>query len=82
MEPLKWIAAVLRELAPIRPGVTRADVERVMKRDGGIFVPLHSERYVLRSCDHVKLDVEFEQRGGVDIVRRVSKPYLERPFMD
>lgn len=77
MEAVKLIEALLRELAPIRVGVDRAIVERIMQRDGGIS-PVHVERHVLRSCPNVKLDVEFEN----DRVRRVSKPYLEPPFMD
>lgn len=81
MEPVKWIQSVLRELAVVRPGAARAAVERVMARDGGI-TPIGTERYFLRACDHVKLDVEYERRGGADVVRRVSKPYLEPPFMD
>ena len=73
MDPAK----LLRELAAIKPGATRAIVDKLMTRDGGIS-QVHIERYILRSCNYVKLDLEFEN----DVVVRASKPYLEHPFMD
>jgi hypothetical protein len=73
MDPVK----ILRELEAIHPGTKRAVVDKLMRRDGGIS-RVHVERYVLRSCEYVKLDLEFEN----DVVVRASKPYLESPFMD
>ena len=73
MDPEK----ILRELEVIKPGAKRAVVDTLMTRDGGIS-RVDVERYILRSCNFVKLEIEFAK----DVVVRISKPYLEWPFMD
>lgn len=83
-----WLSDRLEEATSIKPGMSKADLTKVFMEDGGLqhFQP---QRYVLRSCTLIKVDVTFE---GPDIrgvtldsalkVKSISKPYLEPMFMD
>jgi hypothetical protein len=87
-----WLADRLQEAYRIKPGMSKADLLKVFTEDGGL-MSLWPQRYVLRSCNLIKVDVEFDvPRSGTastDLppdtelkIRSISKPYLEPMFMD
>ena len=73
----------------IKPGMTRQDVEKRFRKDGGLIFPVET-RYTYDECSSIKIDVDFKPSGTSgpgnfnpsDVVVRVSKPYLEGPFAD
>jgi len=84
-----WLGDRLEEAHSIRVGMTRADLLKVFEVDGGL---LQLKRYVLRSCDMIKVDVEFEFPRGTSPahlppdaelkISAISKPYLELAIKD
>ncbi len=73
--------------------MTRADVEKNFRRDGGLqFFSKSSSttRYVYSKCAFIKIEVKFKaaivNEAGFsspnDTVVSVSKPYLKYPFAD
>ena len=87
----RWLAERYAEAVSVRPGMTRADLRRLFRPDGGLqSVP--SGRYVLKSCGLIKVEVKFalpegasredfrdENEAADDALKitEVSKPYLE-----
>jgi hypothetical protein len=53
------ISEILRECEKIKPGMTRADLLKTFKKQGGISTRTH-QTFVYRGCLYVKVDVEFE----------------------
>ena len=91
-ERIAWVGRCLAGLNEIRPGMTRAEIERRLQPDGGIQGPA-SVRYGHRECGYFKIDVEFAvarnpngQNRAVpspeDKAVKVSKPYIEQPHID
>jgi hypothetical protein len=87
------VKEALNDSSHIKAGMTRAEVEKSFRADGGLQFFSKSgstTRYVYRKCELIKIDVKFEaavvsQTGSWspnDIVVSVSKPYLEYPFSD
>lgn len=86
------IERVLSDFARIAPGVTtRADLRRLLHRDGGIF-NARTMRFVHPLCSYCKVQVTFKPQSSLDDgaplgtdsdpVLEVSKPYLEPMFID
>ncbi len=90
-EPTEWIAHSLKEIQTVKVGMTRADLLKVFTTEGGLSTGLN-RTYVYRKCQLIKVDVEFEPVGrpardadgrvtlieaNEDVIKRVSKPYLE-----
>jgi len=84
------ISALLVECQKIKPGMTRAEVSQNFMADGGINDYTH-QRYVSRTCTIIKIDIDFTLVGAPpngleerpqDIVKAVSKPYLEHMHID
>ena len=86
----KQLAAVCFEIGKIKPGVTRAELDKIFKADtGGVAwpeskpLPFQQHRsYVYRSCWLIKVDVEFvpsdsKESQPTDIITKISKPYLD-----
>jgi hypothetical protein len=76
----------MTQIETVRPGMTRADLEALFIRDGGISTAQHA-RYLFRDCHFIKVDVDFTAAGTVsaqptDKILKISLPYLQRPFMD
>jgi hypothetical protein len=95
-EHTEWIAKSLREMEKIRVGMTRADLLKVFTIEGGLSTGLN-RRYVYRECPYIKVDVEFEPVGRPardaqgrvtlieadgDVIKGISKPYLEWGIVD
>jgi hypothetical protein len=85
----KGLQQALAESQRIKAGMKRGEVERYFHVDGGVQFP-NSGRYVYQSCAYLKIVVEYElapKRGGQlssadDIVKGVSKPFVDFPTMD
>lgn len=79
-----WIAKVLRQIAAIRPGMTRRDLESIMTHEGGIRTR-EQDRYVFKGCGYIKVDVVFASTGAdseEDAIVRMSQPYLQFSVTD
>ena len=86
----RWLNERYAEATSIKPGMSRADLLRVFKEDGG-FQSIPATRYILRSCDMIQIGVEFDTEYGQaykekpdeDLkITKVSRPYLALPAMD
>lgn len=82
----------LRVFEAITNGMSRAEVERRLKLDGGL-QGVSPVRFLSPDCPHFKINVAFDFNkdaadqnralsGKDDKVVLVSKPYLERPCFD
>lgn len=95
-EQTEWVAESLKEMQQIKVGMTRADLLRVFTTEGGISTSIH-RTYVYRGCPYMKVDVEFEPVGrpardgegrvtleeaGEDVIKKISKPYLDWRVLD
>lgn len=87
----RWLAERYAEAVSVRPGMSRRDLRRLFRPDGGLQT-IPSSRYVLKSCGMIKVEVKFDLPEGAlredfsdenelidDRVKitEVSKPYLE-----
>jgi hypothetical protein len=87
----EWIASSLKEMQKIKVGMKRADLLKVFTTEGGLATGLN-RTYVYRDCSYIKVDVEFEPVGrpardtegrvtlveaNEDVIKKISKPYLE-----
>jgi len=87
----RWLLGRLREVEAIKVGMSRADLLKVFMPDGGL-QRIPAGCYVLRSCDLIKVEVEFRFPEGRSpqnlppytelVVSSISKPYLEPMTMD
>ena len=88
----EWVEQCLKDFESLKPGMTRGEVDRKFHLDGGL-QSASPVRYVHSECPSFKVNIEFDFKkdaadqnraiiGKEDKVVRVSKPYLERPFMD
>src|SRR5882724_5816733 len=70
-EHTEWIAKSLKEIESVKVGMTRVDLLRVFKEEGGISTRTW-RRYVYRDCPYIKVDVEFEPvvDHGLKLARR------------
>ena len=86
-----WLAHVLEKMDTIKPGMTRMDLLKVFRTEGGLSTGLR-RTFVSRDCPYCKVVVEFkaaaraesDNHGFVispednrDIIVKVSKPYLQ-----
>src|SRR4030095_1736468 len=81
----EWIAQSLKEIETIKPGMTRADLLKVFREEGGLSTRTQRQ-YVYRECPYIKVAVEFERVGnteasypenGKDKIVKISRPFLE-----
>jgi hypothetical protein len=82
------IANVLKECQTLKPGMTRAELSKVLSTEGGLSTVSH-RTYVYRDCPYIKVDVDFsapapnqDAEKPADIVTKVSKPYLDWTIAD
>ncbi|MGH9864242.1 MAG: hypothetical protein ACRD4H_02385 [Candidatus Acidiferrales bacterium] len=70
-------------------GVTRREVDKNFKLDGGM-QSFSTSRYVYSKCEYIKLDIDFKHAvpgnpavpSPDDTVVKISKPYLQYPMTD
>jgi len=95
-EWVKWVGYVLKRMGSVKPGMTRADLLRVFKKEGGLSTGMQ-RTFVSQDCPYFKVDVTFrpvnrpdrDTDGRVtliedprDEVETISRPYLEWSIMD
>jgi hypothetical protein len=86
-----WVTNALEKIESIEPGMTRQDLLKVFKTEGGLSTGLR-RTFVSRDCPYFKVVVEFKAATGPDrdnvgflnsvednrdIIVKVSKPYLQ-----
>lgn len=80
----------------VKPGMTRAELLKVFTTEGGLSTGLQ-RTYVFRDCPYFKVDVEFDAVGrpardregritlgesDADVIRKISRPYLDWSIVD
>jgi hypothetical protein len=81
----KWLSSALDEIQKIKQGMSREELEKVFRDDGG---ELRDRRqYAFRDCPHIKVTVYFEAPSAADgksetdwskdKIASISKPFLE-----
>lgn len=91
-----WVADALKQMLTVKPGMTRAQLLTVFTTEGGLSTRLE-RTYVSRECPYFKVRVEFAAVAGAardaqgrlsieedarDIVKSISKPFLEFSVVD
>lgn len=61
----EWLQQRYAEATSVKAGMTRADLMKLFRADGGLQLILPT-RYVLKSSDMIKVDVEFDVPEGVN----------------
>jgi len=85
----EWIAQSLKEMSTIKTGMTRADLLKVFREEGGLSTRTQRQ-YVYRECNYIKVAVEFEPvettaafpENVNDKIVKISKPFLEWSVID
>ncbi len=83
----EWVERSLVSIESIKVGMTRAELELVFSKEGGLSTLTH-RTYSYRGCHYFKVDVVFEPAPGQnseapdDKIRSISRPYLSRPTSD
>jgi hypothetical protein len=88
----RWVQMCLRDFDSIKVGMTRSQIEGILSQDGGL-QSVSPNRFAHPACASFKIDVEFDFKrnpadqnrvvwGEDDKATTVSKPYIERPFID
>lgn len=84
-DPQQWLEERYKEATSVSVGMNRADLRRIFDEDGGL-QRIPASRYTLRSCQMIKVDVEFDTEYGQAYkvksdeelqIKSMSKPYLE-----
>lgn len=87
--PCVIVRQALEDYRAIKPGLKRKDVEKTFKYDGGLQSPVQG-RFTYKDCAYIKLDITFqlganrgdEQASPDDVVKTVSRLYIDYPFAD
>src|ERR1700683_3781298 len=83
----EWVEHSLASIESIQVGMTRAELEQIFSKEGGLSTRNH-RTYVYRDCRYFKVDVVFEAEPGTksespeDKITSISRPYLSRPTLD
>lgn len=95
-EHQEWVSKVIKEVQKIKVGMTRRELLTLFREEGGLSTGLQ-RTYVYQGCPYIKVDVEFlpvgrsatDSEGRVtlvenkdDLIRKISKPYLEFTIND
>src|SRR6267378_1635880 len=93
---IAWVNHTLRRMETIKPGMTRFDLLKVFRTEGGLSTGLQ-RTFVSRDCPYFKVDVEFQAvgrpnrdgngrvtlvEGSQDIILKISRPYLQFSVLD
>lgn len=86
----EWVAKSLKEIEGVKVGMTRGDLLKVFREEGGISTRAW-RRYAYRHCPYIKIDAEFEAVGELDNkmvqhpqdkIVKLSRPFLEWSITD
>ncbi len=91
-ERLEWVESCLKTIESIKPGMTRRQVDAILKLEGGLQTASPG-RYVHPKCPYFKTDISFDFKRDAadqnraimspdDKVISVGKPYIERMIID
>ncbi len=95
-EHVVWVGRTLEQMEAIKPGMTREDLLKMFRTEGGLSTGLH-RTFVSRDCAYFKVDVEFKAVGRPDrdddgrvtlvedlrdIIVKISRPYLQFSIAD
>ena len=92
-QPCKWIEQALLGIQGIKPGMTRADLQKMFVASAGLYSP-STRIFEYRECPYIKVDVEFEAQGidssgrqlfaerPTDKIIKISHPYLAMTHYD
>src|SRR5258705_2790455 len=80
----EWIGQSLKEMETIKVGMTRADLLKVFREEGGLSTRT-LRQYVFRECLYIKVAVEFQPvettaalpANGPDKILNISQPFIE-----
>ena len=93
---IAWVNQTMRRMETIKPGMTRFDLLKVFKTEGGLYTRLR-RTFVSQDCPYFKVDVEFKASGqpdrdgngfvtsledNRDTIIKISKPYLQFTIAD
>ena len=83
----KKIDVIIKDWMKLKPGMTRAELEKVVQGEGGLYGP--GERsYAWPNCPYIKVDVKFNtapyqlKELSTDTIKSISKPFLEYAITD
>jgi len=86
-----WVGESLMQIQKIKPGMTRGELLKVFRTEGGLSTGLN-QSFAYRECPYFKVDVEFEAVGrpardkegrvtlekfDTDLIKAISNPYLQ-----
>jgi hypothetical protein len=91
-ERTAWVAKCLTDFQSIKVGMTRGEVEKKLRIDGGL-QSFSRVRYIHFECEYFKIDIEFDVKrdekdqgramvSPEDKVTKVSRPYIDFPVAD
>jgi len=87
----EFLGKSLREIETVKPGMTRADLLKTFKPEGGFSAGTRLKgMFVYRDSAYIKVDVEFTSTAGNDntppdpgdVITSISRPYLSYPVYD
>jgi hypothetical protein len=92
----EWVRDTLAKMESIRPGMTREELMKVFRTEGGLSTALR-RTFVSRECPYFKVDVQFRAVGrpdrdtdgrvtleedSRDTIIQISRPYLQFSIAD
>lgn len=86
-ESTQWLEQRIREAKTIKPGMTRQDLLKMCDVEGGL-QPMLANRYVLKSCPLIKVEVDFDakatdkKKDNEITVVKVSRLYTDFAVVD
>ncbi|HKR02331.1 MAG TPA: hypothetical protein VJT09_16765 [Pyrinomonadaceae bacterium] len=88
-----WMESSLVEIETIKVGMTRRELMKVFRAQGGIFTRTQ-QQFVYRGSSHIHVTVKFEEVGqpgiiapeqgdiGDDKIVEISTPFIAREMID
>lgn len=86
-----WVALAFNQMDAVKVGMTREDVLKVFKYEGGVSAISRTRRtYVYKGSPYIHVDVEFTPVDGQengpenpnDVISSISRPYLAQTAFD
>ena len=86
---IKWVESSLKEMETVKVGMTRSDLLKVFREEGGVSTR-KQRTYAYRLCPYFKVTVEFKPVGDErafresadDEIVKISGPFLQRMIID
>jgi hypothetical protein len=74
---IQWVTEVLIKMQSIKPGMTRQDLYKVFRTEGGLVVSPYKRTFVSRDCPYFKVNVEF-RAAAVGPTKQEKEPQDEK----